>query len=549
MAEIRPSRSRNLGSRIRIALFMIFATWLAASATAQIVPRTDENPTARPEAQASVYLVTFRPGTPAAERAAVAQGAGATVRMNFTLSDAVSVFVPNDAAMARLRNDPRVMSVVSSRNFYLNQGNGRGPGGRGGGGGGNTGGGGGGGKPKAPSGLAAAATSSSEISLIWNDGSNNEDGFTIERCMGAGCSDFSLLIQVPTDTTSYNDTGLTPAMTYGYRVQAYTATATSKYSNTSEATTDNVPQTPPAAPDGLLLTVVSHQRIDVSWSDNSPDEDGFEVERCEGTVATCSDGDFAVVGLTGADAVYYPDNGLSPDMAYAYRVNAVNGAGPSGYAGPAEATTTAAPASTQVVPTGVQRIGAAPGPLIWTGAGVGAAIVDTGVDFSHPDLPVQPEVVGVNSFNALGGTCQDIHGHGTHVAGTVAAMDNLIDVVGVAPGATIYCVNVFEPDPLYGVVASDESLIAGLEWIAANANLVDPPIRVINMSLGRPRTSEDTPDHPMHLAVKALYDAGISVVVSAGNDSTMEGRRHDTGQLSGSVRRGEHARCGRPQWI
>jgi len=114
------------------------------------------------------------------------------------------------------------------------------------------------------------------------------------------------------------------------------------------------------------------------------------------------------------------------------------------------------------------------------------------LDFAHPDLGLPAEVVGVNSFNALGGSCQDIHGHGTHVAGIIAARNNPIGVVGVAPDAALYCVNVFQPDPTYEVVATDESLIAGLQWIADHANQVSPPIRVVNMSLGRPSTPDDT---------------------------------------------------------
>ncbi|HEY7679451.1 MAG TPA: CARDB domain-containing protein, partial [Terriglobia bacterium] len=184
--------------------------------------------------------------------------------------------------------------------------------------------------------------------------------------------------------------------------------------------------------------------------------------------------------------------------------------------------TTAAASGSQVVPAGVSRIGAAPGTLTWTGAGVGVAVVDTGLDFGHPDLGLATEVAGVNSFNAQGGSCQDIHGHGTHVAGIIAARNNTIDVVGVAPDATLYCVNVFQPDPLYEVIATDESLIAGLEWIATHANQVNPPIRTVNMSLGRPRTPDDTPDHPLHVIVRTLRDNGITVVVSAGNDANVE---------------------------
>jgi len=215
---------------------------------------------------------------------------------------------------------------------------------------------------------------------------------------------------------------------------------------------------------------------------------------------------------------YLPANGTVGPRAAGVRPA---GGQPNG-AGIPHGTSAVAAAGAQVVPAGVTRIGAAPGMLAWAGAGVGVAVVDTGLDFAHPDLGLNAEVVGVNSFNALGGSCQDIHGHGTHVAGIIAARNNLIDVVGVAPDATLYCVNVFQPDPTYEVVATDESLIAGLEWIAAHANLVSPPIRVVNMSLGRPSTPDDTPDNPLHVIVKALHDSGISVVVSAGNDASVE---------------------------
>jgi subtilisin len=137
----------------------------------------------------------------------------------------------------------------------------------------------------------------------------------------------------------------------------------------------------------------------------------------------------------------------------------------------------------QVVPDGVTRIGAAPGSLAYTGVGVGVAVVDTGVDFNHTDL--QP--LGGASFSAFGGTAQDGNGHGTHVAGTVAARNNGSDAVGVAPGATIYAVKVLDA----AGNGTDAGVTAGLDWVAANAAVVIPRIRVVNMSLGREGTLND----------------------------------------------------------
>lgn len=165
----------------------------------------------------------------------------------------------------------------------------------------------------------------------------------------------------------------------------------------------------------------------------------------------------------------------------------------------------------QVVPAGVTRIGAAPAQSVFTGAGVGVAIVDTGIDLSNADL-----TVSTLSYSAYSATGQDDNGHGTHVSGIVAAKNNTIGVVGVAPGATLYAVKVLNRSGS----GSDSAIIAGLDWVAANAATVNPPIRVVNMSLGRPGSLNDSPD--LRDAVQSLYNAGIVVVVAAGNDATLE---------------------------
>ncbi len=168
--------------------------------------------------------------------------------------------------------------------------------------------------------------------------------------------------------------------------------------------------------------------------------------------------------------------------------------------------------SGQVVPAGVQRIGAAPGAVAYTGAGVGVAVVDTGVDFNHTDL--QP--LGSASFSAFGASAQDDNNHGTHVAGTIAARNNSSDVVGVAPAATIYAVKVLNA----AGSGSDSAVTAGLDWVAANAAVVFPRIRVVNMSLGRAGTLGDNP--VMRAAVQNLTASGIAVIVAAGNDASLE---------------------------
>ncbi len=168
--------------------------------------------------------------------------------------------------------------------------------------------------------------------------------------------------------------------------------------------------------------------------------------------------------------------------------------------------------SAQVLPSGVDSIGAAPGSSPYTGAaGIGVAIADTGIDFSHPDLNVAS-----TCYDAFGGDCRDDHGHGTHVSGIVAALDNSIGVVGVAPGDTPYAVKVLDQNGS----GSDSTVMAGLEWVADNAASLSPPIRVVNMSLGRSGSINDNP--PLRDLIANLHDSGISVIVAAGNDPNSE---------------------------
>jgi subtilisin len=166
------------------------------------------------------------------------------------------------------------------------------------------------------------------------------------------------------------------------------------------------------------------------------------------------------------------------------------------------------PPAAEEIPAGVSRVQALGNG--YSGAGVGIAIVDTGVDLAHPDL-----ALGEESFSAYGGTGQDDNGHGTHVAGIAAALGgNGIGVVGVAPDATIYAVKVLDQSGS----GWDSEIIAGLEWIAETP--LSPPIRVVNMSLGRTGTLDDNP--LLRGAISTLTDLGISVIVAAGNNPLLQ---------------------------
>jgi PKD repeat protein len=152
---------------------------------------------------------------------------------------------------------------------------------------------------------------------------------------------------------------------------------------------------------------------------------------------------------------------------------------------------------TQPVPWGVARVN---GGITVTGLGK-AWIIDSGIDLDHPDLNVDTG----NSKSFLGSTStpDDQNGHGTHVAGTVAAIDNDFGVVGVAAGASVVSVRVLDRRGS-GTVSG---VIAGVDWVAANAKTGD----VANMSLGGgASTSLDD-------AVKKA-SANCKFAIAAGND-------------------------------
>jgi subtilisin family serine protease len=143
-----------------------------------------------------------------------------------------------------------------------------------------------------------------------------------------------------------------------------------------------------------------------------------------------------------------------------------------------------------------------------TGAGVRVAVVDTGVNCAHPDLPQRLPFGELDGFNALpgGGSYCDRHGHGTHIAGIIAARMNSRGIVGVAPKTRIVAVKVLN-DRGRGFLSD---LLNGLGWIYNNQIRKD--IWLVNMSLGFEKDSS-----PLQQAIQRLAESGTLMVASAGN--------------------------------
>ena len=157
----------------------------------------------------------------------------------------------------------------------------------------------------------------------------------------------------------------------------------------------------------------------------------------------------------------------------------------------------------QETPYGILRVN---GVANYTGTGV-AFVVDSGVDLDHPDLNVDAS----RAFNAFTSgkdaqSADDGNGHGTHVSGTIAAKNNTVGVIGVAPGATIIPVKVLGSTGS----GSYSGVIAGVDYVGANGKSGD----VANLSLGGP-VSQALDD-----AILAASNKGIKFALAAGNESS-----------------------------
>ncbi|MEB2783829.1 S8 family serine peptidase [Algoriphagus persicinus] len=183
--------------------------------------------------------------------------------------------------------------------------------------------------------------------------------------------------------------------------------------------------------------------------------------------------------------------GIEPDRVIALAPPPGKGPGGSGGGG----------STAQQTPYGITRVG---GGETYEGTKK-AYIIDSGIDSSHPDLNVNVNL-GFNAFSKGkdSNLSSDGNGHGTHVSGTIGAIDNLFGVVGVAAGVTVVPVKVLDSRGS----GTYSGVIAGVDYVTASAD----PGDVANMSLGGPASTA------LDNAVRALGIAEVKVALAAGND-------------------------------
>ena len=141
------------------------------------------------------------------------------------------------------------------------------------------------------------------------------------------------------------------------------------------------------------------------------------------------------------------------------------------------------------------------------GIGKRAWIIDTGIDFDHPDLTIDATLS--KSFISGQSSAQDENGHGTHVGGIIGAKNNTFGVLGVASGATLISLRVLDKDGK-GLLSN---IINALAYVSSNASAGD----VVNMSVGDEEGISTTLDQQ----VKNTAAKGIYISIAAGNETSL----------------------------
>ena len=177
--------------------------------------------------------------------------------------------------------------------------------------------------PTAPSQLAATAAAYDKVDLTWKDNSNNENGFQVYRA-SSPTGTYQPIALTEANQTTYQDKDLQASTTYYYRILAVGEFGESAFSSQTgvSATTPATPSAP-AAPTNLTATPASASRIELTWTDQSSNETGFEVYRAVGANSDYLPLATIAVASGSATKVTYSDQNLFTNTQYSYKVRAL----------------------------------------------------------------------------------------------------------------------------------------------------------------------------------------------------------------------------------
>lgn len=171
----------------------------------------------------------------------------------------------------------------------------------------------------APTTLSAASPNSSQIDLAWEDKSNNEVGYRVERRVG-DLGTWILISNLPPNTTSFPDLQLVDGTKYFYRVSAFSTDTTSQFSNEAELF---IPISDPTA---LSFSVITNDQISLNWLDNSKSENVYLLQQKIGSA-----GNFISIAELGPNSINYSVANLVADSTYYFKVFCFNAADTSNY--------------------------------------------------------------------------------------------------------------------------------------------------------------------------------------------------------------------------
>jgi titin len=176
--------------------------------------------------------------------------------------------------------------------------------------------------PDAPENLAATAISQTQINLSWVDNADNETGFQVERSLNG--TTFTKIADLAANAISFQNTGLTAATLYYYRVRAVNVAGASGYSNVASIRTQNIPV--PDRPTQFTAVPLAYRLVQLRWAPLTGNATSVVIERTKS-----SDEQFIAVATLPASVLQFEDTTKLEKVDYFYRIKAVNAGGSSPY--------------------------------------------------------------------------------------------------------------------------------------------------------------------------------------------------------------------------